>query len=231
MSYTYEYPRPAMTVDAVIFGVDDKGLKLLLIKRRDDPFKDSWALPGGFLDVDKDDNAEEAVARELQEETALENMYLEQLYTFSQKGRDPRERVVTVSYYGLVRPDALKPVAGDDAKEVKWFNVKRLPKLAFDHKDIVQMGLQRLRAKVRYQPVGFELLPEKFSLPQLQQLYEHLLQTTLDKRNFRKKILDTGVVQALDEYEAGVPHRPAQLYKFDRKEYEKLSKAGFNFEV
>jgi 8-oxo-dGTP diphosphatase len=219
-----------MTVDAVIFGVDDKGLKILLIRRRDEPFKDYWALPGGFLDVDRDDNADDAVARELREETSLTDLYLEQLYTFSQKGRDPRERVVTVAYFGLVRPEALKPVAGDDAKEVKWFSVKRLPKLAFDHKEIVRTGLERLRAKVRYQPVGFELLPEEFTMSQLQHLYECLLGRSLDKRNFRKKIQATGVV-AETEYVLPGKGRPATLYRFNAEEYRRKVQAGFNFEV
>lgn len=230
MPHTYEYPRPALTVDAVVFGVDEEGLKLLLIERRDDPFKDCWALPGGFVDVDLDNTAEDAVARELREETALSNLYLEQLYTFSKRGRDPRERVVSVAYYGLVRPKDLKPTAGDDAKEVEWFRVDKLPKLAFDHKDIVKVGLDRLRGKVRYQPVGFELLPKEFTLGDLQHLYESILQRKLDRRNFRKKIQDTGVLKELD-FEVGTRGRPARLYKFDQEQYNRKVKAGFNFEV
>lgn len=229
MTYTYEYPRPALTVDAVVFGVDE-GLKLLLIKRRDEPFKNCWALPGGFVDVDLDDTAEEAVARELWEETALHGLYLEQLYTFSKKGRDPRERVVSVAYYGLVKPDSLKPMAGDDAKEVRWFRVDKLPKLAFDHKEIVEVGLSRLRGKVRYQPVGFELLPEEFTLADLQNLYESILQRKLDAGNFRKKIVATGVLSPLD-FERLTGGRPARLYKFDQSQYDLMVKNGFNFEV
>lgn len=233
LPFYYKYPRPALTVDAVVFGLDEEGLKILLIQRRDEPFKDMWALPGGFLDVDQDDTAEDAVARELQEETALENIFLEQLYTFSKVGRDPRERVVSVAYYGLVKPDLLKPVAGDDAKEVEWSPVDDLPELAFDHKDIVEMGLARIRGKVRYQPIGFELLPEKFTLVQLQEMYEFILGRPLDKRNFRRKILQMEILVPLEEYadrgSTGGP-RP-QLYSFDEKQYHLMVESGFNFEV
>jgi len=231
MSYTYDYPRPALTVDGVIFGLDVKGrMKVLLIKRLKGPFKDCWALPGGFVDME-DEDTDAAVARELEEETDTKNLYLEQLYTFSKKGRDPRERVVSVAYYGLVRPDALKPKAGDDAKEVKWWPIKRLPKLAFDHRDIVKMGRERIKGKVRYQPIGFELLPELFTLRSLQGLYEAILGRDLDKRNFRKKILATDIITPTEEFEGGVKHRPARLYRFDQKEYDRKVKAGFNFEI
>lgn len=228
--FHYRYPRAALTVDAVVFGLDESGLKILLIKRRDEPFKDSWALPGGFLDVDQDDTAEDAVARELREETALENIFLEQLYTFSTRDRDPRERVVSVAYYGLVRPDQLEPKAGDDAKEVNWFSVDDLPPLAFDHKEIVKMGLARIRGKVRYQPVGFELLPKKFTLSQLQKMYEDILGRVLDKRNFRKRIQSMGILKALTEFTLS-GGRSARLYQFDRREYRKKVKSGFNFEI
>jgi len=230
MSFTYKYPRPAVTVDAVLFGVDEEGLKILLIKRRDNPFKDCWALPGGFVDVDGDDTTEDAVARELQEETNLSNIYLEQLYTFSKKGRDPRERVVTVAYLGLVRPESLKPIAGDDAKEVGWFSVQSLPDLAFDHADIVKMGLDRIRSKVRYQPVGFELLPEMFTIVQIQNLYEKLLQRDLDRSYFHKKITAMGILTPVPYMEHGLG-RPSQMYKFNRESYQQKLKEGFNFEL
>lgn len=231
--FHYRYPRPALTVDAVVFGIDETGLKILLIKRRDEPFKDSWALPGGFLDVDQDDTSEDAVARELREETALENIYLEQLYTFSARDRDPRERVVSVAYYGLVRPDQLEPKAGDDAKEVDWFPVDDLPSLAFDHKEIVETGLARIRGKVRYQPIGFELLPEKFTLGQLKQMYEYILGRELDKRNFHRKIHSMGILVPHDEQAIvlSTQRKPSQLYSFDEEQYQLKVKSGFNFEV
>jgi 8-oxo-dGTP diphosphatase len=226
----YRYPRPALTVDAVVFGLDDEGLKVLLIQRKYEPFKDCWAFPGGFFDVTKDRNADEAVARELREETTLTGLFLEQLYTFSDKERDPREHVVSVAYYCLVRPEQLKPIGSDDAKEAGWFLLEDIPELAFDHQKILETALARLRAKVRYQPIGFELLPKEFTLSALQKLYESILQVPLDKRNFRKRIEATGVLEPLDDY-SETAGKPARLYRFDHEAYQRLVKSGFNFEV
>lgn len=231
--FIYKYPRPALTVDAVVFGLGAEGLKLLLIQRKYEPFANCWALPGGFFDVSRDQNADEAVARELQEETTLTGLFLEQLYTFSDKERDPREHVVSVAYYCLVKPDQLKPVGKDDAKEADWFLVDELPELAFDHHKIVATALERLRGKVRYQPIGFELLPEKFTLVQLQEMYEAILGRTLDKRNFRRKILQMEILVPLEEYaERGTTGGPRpRLYSFDEKQYQLMVESGFNFEV
>lgn len=220
MAYTYEYDRPALTVDAVLFGVDNDNLWVLLIKRADAPYKGRWALPGGFVDPATDDSTDAAIARELEEETGLSGIFLEQLYTFSAKRRDPRERVVSVAHYGLVRPDALTLKAGSDAKEAEWHLMSDLPKLAFDHDKILAMAYQRLQAKLHYQPVGFELLPEKFTLGQIVRLYEVVLRKSIDARNFRRRMLASGVVEPLDEREQGVRHRPGQLYRFNREAYE-----------
>lgn len=229
MSYTYKYPRAALTVDCVVFGYDEGELKVLLIQRALEPFKGRWALPGGFIRVDE--TVDEAARRELAEETGIRNVFLEQLYTFGAVKRDPRERVVSVAYYALVKLSDHRAKAATDADNVEWFPVSKIPKLAFDHADILAMALARLKGKVRYQPIGFELLPPKFTLSQLQHLYEAALEIALDKRNFRKKVLGFGLLVALKETQMAGRHRPAQLFRFDADKYEKLKKKGFNFEV
>jgi 8-oxo-dGTP diphosphatase len=229
MAHTYQYPRAALTVDGVVFGFGAGELKVLLIQRALEPFKGKWALPGGFVHVDE--TLDDAARRELFEETGLEDIYLEQLYTFGAVKRDPRERVVSVAYYALVKLSDHKAKAATDAAEAKWFPVSQLPKLAFDHADIVAVALARLQGKVRYQPIGFELLPPKFTLSDLQHLYEAILGAELDKRNFRKKVLGFGLLVALNESQVGGRHRPAQLFRFDADKYEKLKKRGFNFEL
>lgn len=229
MSFIYKYPHPAVTVDGVVFGFDESDLKLLLIRRKSEPSKGVWALPGGFVTINE--SLEEAAVRELSEETGIGELYLEQLYTFGEPKRDPRERVISVAYYALVKLSEHAVHAASDAAEVAWFPVAELPKLAFDHERIVDTGLRRLKAKVRYEPIGFELLPEKFTLGELQRLYETLLEQSVDKRNFRKKILGMDLLQALDEYQQDVAHRAAQYYRFNRQRYEQLKKRGFNFEL
>lgn len=229
MRYKYDYPRPAVTVDAVVFGLDERALQVLLIERDLAPFIGCWALPGGFVKMDE--SLEEAVRRELLEETGLQDVFLEQLFSFGDPGRDPRGRVISVGYYGLVNIRDHRVRAATDARNAAWYPVSRRPELAFDHDRIIQTALERLQGKVRYQPIGFELLPPKFTLTQLQHLYETILDRPLDKRNFRRKILDMGLLQELDELEQGVAHRAARLYKFDRMQYKKLVKQGFNFEL
>lgn len=229
MSYTYAHPHPAVTVDCAVFGYDDADLKLLLIRRSQDPHKGRWALPGGFVALDED--LETSARRELNEETGIARLYLEQLYTFGDPKRDPRERVISVAYYALVKLADHQLHAATDAAAVAWFPVVELPKLAFDHERIADVALRRLKAKVRYEPIGFELLPEKFTLGELQRLYETVLEQPLDKRNFRKKILGMGLLESLDEYQQDVAHRAAQYYRFNRTNYEQLKKRGFNFEV
>jgi 8-oxo-dGTP diphosphatase len=227
MPYTYQYPRPALSVDCVVFAVDEAQLKVLLIERGGEPFKGHWALPGGFVRLHE--TTEEAARRELLEETGLDHVFLEQLYTFSALDRDPRERVVTVAYYALVRPSVV--AGGSDASQARWFGVEELPPLAFDHPQILATALTRLRGKVRYEPLGFELLPPKFTLGQLQRLYEAILGRELDKRNFRRAFLRMGILEELPELQDNVSHRPSRLYRFQRAEYKRLVKQGFNFEI
>ena len=230
MAFTYKYPRPALTVDCVVFGFDPAGeLKVLLIQRGLEPFEGKWALPGGFVVVEE--ALDDAARRELAEETGLRDVFLEQLYTFGRPDRDPRERVVSVAYYALVTLEGRQLHAATDAKNAAWFSVADLPSLAFDHDEILDAAVQRLRGKVRYQPIGFELLPEKFTLSQLQRLYEVVLERELDKRNFRKKILGMDLLIETDEIEQDVAHRAARLYRFDEAKYRRLVKKGFNFEL
>jgi 8-oxo-dGTP diphosphatase len=229
MSFTYPYARPALTVDCVVFGLDEEDLKLLLIRRDLEPFAGRWALPGGFVRVDE--ALEDAARRELSEETGLGRVFLEQLYTFGAVERDPRERIVSVAYYALVNLSDHRVRAATDAREAAWFAMADLPTLAFDHEEIVSVAVERLRGKMRYRPVGFELLPPKFTLSLLQRLYEKVLDRPLDKRNFRKKVLAMGLLEELDEVEQDVAHRAARLYRFDKKRYRELEKAGFDFEI
>lgn len=226
---SYPYPRPALTVDCVVFGYDKGELKVLLIERALEPFKGRWALPGGFVRVDE--TVDDAARRELAEEAGLKDVFLEQLYTFGAADRDPRERVVSVAYYALVKLASHATKAATDAADSRWFPVSRVPRLAFDHADILGTALARLKAKVRYQPIGFELLPPKFTLSELQDLYESVLGAVLDKRNFRKKVLGYGLLDPLRETQMTGRHRPAQLFRFNAVKYEKLRKKGFHFEL
>jgi len=223
------FQHPHLTVDCVVFGFDERDLKIILIQRAIRPFIDKWALPGGFVHMGED--LEETAIRELQEETGIKDVYLEQLYTFGSLRRDPRGRVVSVAYYALVKRVGHLIRASTDAKAAEWFPVKKIPELAFDHKPIIDTALMRLKGKVRYEPVGFELLPEKFTLSHLQHLYEVILERQIDKRNFRKKILSMDLLIELKEIEQNVAHRAARFYMFDRKKYQLLEKKGFNFEI
>ena len=208
-----QYERPSVTVDVVIFSIPDEELKVLLIKRKIWPYEGMWAIPGGFVKMDE--SLETAAYRELAEETGVtsENVYLEQLYTFGQPDRDPRTRVITVTYFALVSADKISAQAADDAEDVAWFSVYRLPPLAFDHADILNYALTRLRYKLEYSAVGFQLLPEKFTLRELQDAYEIILGTKLDKGNFRSKLRKTQVVEMVDGYR-DTGGRPARLYCF-----------------
>ena len=228
-TYQYQYPRAALAVDCVVFGFDEGDLKVLLIERGLEPFKGRWALPGGFVRLDE--TLDDAARRELAEEAGLKDIFLEQLYTFGAVTRDPRERVVSVVYYALVSSAAHEATPATDAAAACWFAVAKVPKLAFDHGEILAVALARLKAKVRYEPIGFELLPPKFTLSQLQHLYEALLGADLDKRNFRKKVLAYQLLIPLKETLMVGRHRPAQLFRFDADKYARLKKRGFNFEV
>jgi len=230
MTWTYAHPRPALTVDCVVFGIDEEDLKVLLVRRAQDPHADAWALPGGFVNVDEP--LEEAARRELREETGIACPYLEQLYTFGAVDRDPRERVVSVAYYALVNLRDHRVQAATDAREAAWVSVAGTRGcLAFDHDAILATALERLKGKVRYQPIGFELLPPKFTLRQLQRLYETVLARPLDKRNFRRKVLNMGLLEACGEVQKDVSHRAARLYRFDKRKYAALTRQGFLFEI
>jgi len=218
-----------LTVDCVVFGFDEGELKVLLIQRALEPFKGRWALPGGFVRVEE--TLDEAARRELEEEAGLKNVFLEQLFTFGEVRRDPRERVVSVAHYALVKLSDHRAKAATDAANAEWFPVSKVPRLAFDHTDILAAALARLKGKVRYQPIGFELLPLKFTLSDLQHLYEAVLGADLDKRNFRKKVLGLGLLVPLRETQMAGRHRPARLFSFDADKYGKLKKRGFNFEL
>lgn len=206
-----DYPRPSVTVDVIIFTLGGNALQVLLVQRGNPPFEEMWAIPGGFVGIDE--SLEGAAIRELEEETGVRDVYLEQLYTFGDPGRDPRGRVITVAYFALVPADAVQPHAGHDTADARWWSVYDLPPLAFDHEDVLVYALQRLRYKLEYTAVGFELLPEVFTLSELQVAYEIILGEELDKRNFRRKILSADVIEETGEYRAG-EGRPAKLYRF-----------------
>ncbi|SHI41235.1 8-oxo-dGTP diphosphatase [Rubritalea squalenifaciens DSM 18772] len=229
MPVSYEYERPALTVDCVLFGLDEEGLKVLLIRRGMEPYQGKWALPGGFVRVGE--ALRNAAERELEEEAGVKNVFLEQLYTFGDPGRDPREHVVSVAYYALVNLEDHEVVADTDASDAGWFALDDLPGLAFDHEEILEVAKERLKGKIRYQPIGFELLPELFSLSRLQKLYEAVLERPLDKRNFRKKLLKLGILEETDEVEKDVARRAARLYRFDREAYDRMVKEGFELQL
>ncbi|MEQ9591556.1 MAG: NUDIX domain-containing protein [Cyclobacteriaceae bacterium] len=221
-----------VTVDAVVFGYSrEEGVSLLLIKRKYDPFKGSWAIPGGF--VLDDESLEDAVARELQEETGVKINYLEQLYTFGKPDRDPRSRIVSVAYFGLVKSNQFEKLkATTDAEEAAWFNFKKLPKLAFDHKQILKVAIDRLRGKISYQPIGFELLDKKFPFSDLEQLYSTLLDRPIDRRNFKKKVMSLGILDELDEKAKSTgAGRPGNLFQFNKTTYDRLTREGMHFEI
>ena len=218
-----------LTVDAVVFGYDSGNISVLLVKRKYEPFKDGWALPGGF--VLENENLEEAVQRELVEETGVKINYLEQLYTFGDLERDPRGRVVSIAYFGLVKPNAFNLRASTDAEEAEWFNIKKLPKLAFDHKKILKIAIERLQGKITYEPIGFELLDKKFPFSDLEKLYTTLLDRQIDRRNFKKKITSLKVLDELDEKVSIGRGRPASLFSFNKKRYFQLKKEGIIFEI
>lgn len=218
-----------LSIDCVIFGYQKGRLKVLLIERGAEPYINSWALPGDL--VSPDEALRDSANRILSQLTGIDNIYMEQFFTFGSVDRHPAGRVITVGYYSLVRSHNYNPIASSWAKKIEWIDIEDLPELAFDHKTILEKGIQALKQKVRTAPVGFELLPTKFTLLELQGLYEAFLGYKLDKPNFRKKILGMNLLIALDEVQSNVAHRPAKLYKFDIKRYKELEKKGFNFEI
>lgn len=224
--YCYKYPHPTVTTDCVIFGFNGERLQVLLIERGIEPYKGRWAFPGGFLKMDE--TAEEGAKRELKEETGLADAYIQQLHTFSAPNRDPRERVITIAYYALVKIQEVK--GGDDAASARWFPLDEIPPLAFDHDYILRMATQRLREQIHFEPIGFELLPEKFTIKELQSLYEAILGINFDRRNFAKKMLHLEILTELDETIWPTPKREARLYKFNSEKYEELKRKGFRIE-
>lgn len=229
MATSPEYFQSAFSVDNVIFGFDEGKLKILLIKRGEAPFEDYWALPGDLVYPDESiDNASKRILTEL---TGLENVYLEQVKTFGEPKRHPVGRVITIAYYSLLKPDKFSLKASSFAQEVKWHDIHEVGQLAFDHNKILAVCFETFKRKVRTRPVGFELLPAKFTLTELQHLYEAILEAELDKRNFRKKILSMNLLRDLEQYQEGVAHRPAKLYEFDEKKYQELLSDGFSYTI
>ncbi len=226
MSYTYEYPRAALATDCVIFGYDGKSLKVLLIKRGREPFLGSWALPGGFLRMDE--TVQECARRELWEETGLKSDYIEQFGVFSSLHRDPRERVVSIAFYALVPISAVK--GGDDAAQAEWFDIDDIPTLAFDHAEILKEARKKLKENIYFKPVGFELMPKVFTIPELQRLYEIILETKLERSNFQKKILGLNVVEESGDRPADAPRRVAKTYSFNEEAYNNLKEDHAKFE-
>jgi 8-oxo-dGTP diphosphatase len=207
-----QFDRPSVTVDVVIFSLVKDELKVLLIKRLAAPFANTWAIPGSFVKMDE--SLEEAAVRALADETGVVDVYTEQLYTFGTPGRDPRTRVITIAYFALVPHDAIHPQPGRDARETRWFPISQLPSLAFDHAKIVDYAYTRLRYKLEYTSVGFQLLPDVFTLSELQKAYEIILGEQLDKRNFRRKILSAEILIETGDKKKESEGRPAMLYRY-----------------
>lgn len=225
--YSYRYPHPAVTTDCVIFGYDYKdGLSVLLIRRGIEPFKDCWAFPGGFIRMDED--AETCARRELKEETGFEVSYVEQFGCFSDVNRDPRERVITIAYYALVKKADVK--GADDASEARWFPIASVPSLAFDHDRILRVALKTLKEKIHFMPIGFELLSEVFTMPQLQGLYEAILEVKFDRRNFANKMLKLNILTEVGSRPVNSGSRIPNNYSFNYDKYIELKSKGFRLE-
>jgi 8-oxo-dGTP diphosphatase len=218
-----------ISIDCVIFGFEKQCLEVLLVKRAINPSKGQWALPGGF--IKKRELIEHATERILYETTGVKDIYLEEVAIFDKIHRYPKRRVFTIAHFALVSPEFYSLTPGVDTTAVKWFRLNELPRLIFDHKEIIELSLSKLRTRVMYRPIGFELLPEKFTLPQLQKLYEIILGKKLDKRNFRKKLTNMNLLKKLSEKEGGNKTKAAHLYKFDKHNYNRLKEKGFIFEL
>lgn len=216
MSYSYPYPHPAVTTDVVVFTIRDQRLNLLLVRRAAPPYAGMWALPGGFLDIDED--LEHCAKRELEEETGVTGVYLEQLYTFGQPDRDPRERIISVTYYALVPSDRIELRAASDAAAADWFALDNLPALAFDHDRIIALAHRRLVDKLDYSTIAFQFMPETFTLSELQRVYEILLNEKVDKRNFRKRMLALQQIEETGTLRRNGKHRPARVYRVKNPE-------------
>ena len=227
--FSKDFFKAAFTVDSVIFGFDDSDLKVLLIKRGTEPFPDTWALPGDFVFANED--LDSAANRILEELTGIKNVYLEQVKTFGAVNRHPLGRVITVAYFSLIKISRYNITPASFAQNAQWVSVSQVPDMPFDHNEILATCFNTLKQRVRVRPIGFELLPPKFTLTELQYLYEAILESSLDKRNFRKKILAMDFIVDIQESQEGVAHRPARLYEFDKDKYERFVEEGFNFEL
>lgn len=225
-NYCYKYPHPAVTCDCVIFGFDGMNLKILLIERGIEPFSGKWALPGGFMKIDE--SAGECAVRELREETGLDNVEVLQFHTFTGVDRDPRERVVTIAHYALVKLADVK--GGDDARHAQWFALDEIPPLAFDHDHILRVACKTLKERICFEPIGFDLLPEVFSMSELQNLYEAILGVRFDRRNFYKKMMKLELLDVAEERPASAPSRIPVKYRFNVENYNQLKNKGFRLE-
>ena len=226
LKYHYKYPHPSITTDCVIFGCDGTKLKVLLVERGIEPYKGCWAFPGGFLKMDE--SAEEGALRELNEETGLKDAYIKQFHAFSDPNRDPRERVVTIAYYALVRMQEVK--GGDDAAKAEWFALDEVPSLAFDHDLILRVALKELRKQIHFEPIGFELLPDVFTMSQLQALYEAILEVHFDRRNFANKMLKLGILEETGDRPKDAARTVPVHYRFNPDKYKEMKSKGFRLE-
>lgn len=217
--YTYKHPHPAVTVDCVIFGFNGISLQVLLIERGLEPYKGCWAFPGGFLNIDE--SAADGAIRELEEETGLTGAYMEQFHTYSTPDRDPRERVITIAHYALVRTIDVRP--GDDASKACWFSLDDVPPLAFDHAQILKDALTRLRERIHFQPVAFRLLPKEFTMKELRTLYEAVFDVSFDRKSFERRMLRTDLLVKIEP----VSGKRCTKYSFDTEKYDELRRNGF----
>jgi 8-oxo-dGTP diphosphatase len=224
--FSYKYPHPAVTVDCVIFGFDGKSLRILLIERGVEPFKGSWALPGGFVKIDE--TVDKAAIRELQEETNVRGIYMSQLSVFSEVDRDPRERVITVAFYALVKPSDHDVIGGDDAASARWFSLDDYPPLVFDHEQIVKAAFAQLQRNFRAGNVGLELFEDKFSISQLYTLHSLVTKKEIDRRNFYKKVTSYNYIEPTNEKMSETPHKPSQLFSIDRSVYDTEIRNSYN---
>lgn len=224
--FHYKYPHPAITADCVVFGFDGQRIKVLLIQRGFEPFKGKWAFPGGFMNMDE--TAEECARRELEEETGLTGVFVNQFHTFSGVNRDPRERVVTVAHYALVRISEVK--GGDDAIAAQWFGVNEIPSLAFDHELMLKKAISCLKERICFEPVAFELLPEVFTMTELQKLYEAVLEVKFDRRNFYNKMHRLGILDEVGNRQTNVSRRIPKKYRFNTGMYAEFKRKGFMLE-
>lgn len=224
--YCYKYPHPNVTTDCVIFGFDGARLMVLLIQRGMEPYKGQWAFPGGFLEMEE--SAEEGALRELREETGLRGAYIRQFHTFTAPQRDPRERVITIAYYALVRMQDVK--GGDDASDARWFALTEVPQLAFDHDQILRKAEQALRQQIYFEPIGFELLPNQFTIKELQSLYEAILDVRFDRRNFYNKMKRLEILEQTENTVNPTNKKKARLFRFNKQKYEELKQKGVRLE-